>query len=247
MSGIALVSGEHYQHGTRARYVHWHCRCAPCRKSNTEYAKVRALALIAGDNNGLVSAAAAQAHLNALSAQGIGKRAVAAASDVSLTVLQDVRNGTKTHIRARTERRILAVDAGAMSDHAHVPAKETRAAMRELLRHGLTKREIAARLGSTAEVPALQLTRRHVTALNAMKVRKLLTEVRAEVEAEKRIGTICTACGDSHEEARRAEVLRTMLDAETTEIREAFPCWYPPGSAGSARLTRDRKLARGVQ
>jgi hypothetical protein len=123
--------------------------------------------------NGLVDAGPARAHLLALSEQQVGKRAVAAACDVALSVLDLIRRGTRTKIRAKTERRILAVDAGARSDGARVPAKPTRKLLRQLQREeDMTKGAIALRLGS--KVPALQVGKtRWVTARTAAKVERL--------------------------------------------------------------------------
>ena len=93
-------------HGRRARYVAG-CRCDLCRAANRNYARKRLHAQKDGDWNGLVDAAEARAHLRRLSRLGVGRRAVHAASDVALTVIQDVRDGTKTQIRARTARKRL--------------------------------------------------------------------------------------------------------------------------------------------
>lgn len=241
LSGIELVSGDRYPHGTRARYVGSKCRCDACRAANTAYRKTREGA----DYNGLVDASPARAHLLALSATGVGKRAVAAASDVALSVLGKVRTGKLLRVRANTAKRILAVDAAAASDHACIPAKETRAALRELLRLGLTKTEIATRLGSEAKVPALQINGAHVTAVNAMKVERLLTEVRAEFALEASIEAVCSNCSDSHTPARRLAWLATV-EADKENIIEARPCWYGGGigSAGERALYRDLATLR---
>ena len=237
MSGIDRHPADAFAHGTRARYAAGKCRCAPCRRANADYAKSR----VGKTFNGLVDAGPARAHLEMLAAQGIGKRSVYAACDVALTVLQDIRAGLKTRIRAETERRILAVDDGARADHGLVDAKATRAAIRELLKHGLTKGEIASRLGSEAKTPSLQVSRRQVTAINALKVQRLLKEVRAEVEVERRIGTLCTACGDSHDLARRIEWLRAQKETDRQILRELRPCWY--GGQG-VTLARDLAVLR---
>jgi hypothetical protein len=241
MSGIHLYRPpDGFPHGTRARYVGARCRCDACRAANRNYQRSRA----GQPFNGLVDAAPARAHLELLSSQGVGRRAVAAASDVSCSVVQDIRTGAKQRVRADTVRRLLAVDAGAIADHGLVPAKETRVALRELLRHGLTRQEIAERLGSTAKTPSLQLTKRHVTARNALKVKRLLDEVRAEVEAERRIGEICGDCGDSHSLERRLEWLRSQREIDREVIREQRPCWYAEGN--ESVLSRDlKRLARG--
>jgi len=240
VSGIAEVSPESFEHGTRARYVAGKCRCDECRRANREYARSRAR----GEPNGLVDAGPARAHLLELSAQGVGRRAVAAACDVALTVLQDVRTGRKLRIRAESSRRILAVDAGAMADHALVPARETRKAITELRHAGLTKREIAQRLGSMASTPSLQLTRRKVTAVNALKVRRLVTEVRAELRLEAEVG--CPDCGQSHSTETREAAIRARPDVSRFELSQRFPCWYG-GDSGQRRLTRDLQQVRPSQ
>ncbi len=240
MSGIELINGDRYEHGTRARYVGGKCRCELCRKANREYAKAR----LHADYNGLVDAAPARAHLLALSAQGIGRRAVRDACDVADSVLQDVRAQRKTRIRAATAKRILSVDAQAMADHALVDAKETRAALREMLRLGLTKTEIAARLGSESKTPALQLGHRSVTAANALKVQRLLVEVRAEIATGRALDDLCTACGQSHSKERRLAWVRAHREAEFADMLDAQSCWYGDGDAGERRLFRDRAEVR---
>lgn len=178
MSGIRLYRNpDGFAHGTRARYVGGGCRCEPCRKANREYAAARARARAQGDTGELIDAAPVRAHLAALAEQGVGRRAVAAACDVALSTLRSVGQGRKLRVRASTARRILAVDAGAIADGGLVPAGPTRQALRELLRLGLTKTEVARRMGSSAKVPSLQLVARHVTAKNALRVQRLLAEV----------------------------------------------------------------------
>lgn len=176
--------------------------------------------------NGLVSAEKARAHLVALGEQGVGRRAVAAAADVSETILMSIRQGTKW-IRKDTEQKILAVDAGAVADHAIVPAKETWRRIRELLRLGYTRGELAQRLG--AERPALQLRKREVLARTALRVEKLHREIMGEIEREKSTPAICPDCGYSHApEERQRLIARMVRDGLTApEIAEAWPCFYP--------------------
>lgn len=244
MSGIDLYRpAAGFPHGSRARYVGERCRCDDCRRANREYAAARARARAEGDTGELVDAGPARAHLEALAAQGVGRRAVAAACDVALSVLLDVRRGRKLRVRASTARRILAVDAGAISDGGRVPAGATRTALRELLRAGLTKTEIARRLGSAAKVPSLQLVARHVTAKNALKVQKLLVEVRAELAIEQAIGSVCPDCCDSHAPERRQEWLRSHPDVDPVDAVDARPCWWG-GASGYSMLLRDRAALR---
>lgn len=235
MSGIAVYAPPGgFPHGTRARYVGSKCRCDECRRANREYARARARAT----PNGLVDAASVRAHLTELAKQGIGRRTVAAASDVSLSAISLVRTGRKLKLRAQTAARLMAVDASAIADGALVRAVETRAALRELRRLGLSKREIARRLGSTAESPSLQLTRRRVTAKNALKVTKLLAAVRAE-HAAKRAERRCGQCDESHGESRFA-VLRELGAEDLADLPRTWPCLYG-GAKGAALLAEDLK------
>lgn len=158
-------------HGRRARYVAG-CRCDVCRAANRNYARRRLQAQREGDWNGLVDAGPARAHLLSLSRAGVGRRAVAAASDVALSVIAAVRSGEKTQIRARTARRILAVTAAMVSDHAIVGPGRTHQRIKHLVEEeGFTKAELARRLGYAR--PALQFNRRRMTARNVARVERL--------------------------------------------------------------------------
>lgn len=157
-------------HGDRLRYVGG-CRCDDCRQANTAYERARSQARADGDWNGIVSADAARKHLVKLSKKGIGRRAVAAASDVGETVLCDIRRGTKRNIRARTERRILSVTEGAASDRALIDAGPTWKLINQLLAVGFTKTRLAHELGR--KTPALQLNKHKITARNAYAVERM--------------------------------------------------------------------------
>lgn len=160
-------------HGDRLRYIAG-CRCHECRAANARYESARQRARRSGDWNGIVPADRARSHLVKLSKAGIGRRAVAAASDVALTVLLDVRTGRKRRIRARTERLILAVGKPQMSDHAVVDARRTHRLIAELLTEGYTMAFLAARLGYRH--PALQFGER-ITVRNAARVERLHREL----------------------------------------------------------------------
>lgn len=161
-------------HGMRARYAAG-CRCEECRKANSAYENARQKARRQGGWNGLVDAAKARAHLRKLSRIGVGKNAVAAASDVARVILQDVRAGRRTKIRASTERRILAVTSAMASDRALVSAARTWRLLDELVDEGFTKTQLAAKLGYSR--PALQIGRRQVTVRNAARVERLHREL----------------------------------------------------------------------
>jgi hypothetical protein len=163
------------EHGDRLRYIAG-CRCADCRRANSAYESERQKARAAGDWNGLVPAEKARAHLKQLSEQGVGRRSVAAASDVADSVLTEINAGRKLKIRARTERAILAVTTAAAGDRALVPAKQTWKLINQLLKDGHTKGELALLLG--AKSPNLQLKKDFVTVRNAHLVERLYEKLR---------------------------------------------------------------------
>jgi hypothetical protein len=100
-------------------------------------------------------------------------------TDIASSVLHKIRTGRRAKIRADTERRILEVDAGAISDAALVDARPVWAQVRRLVRqHGFTKAEISRRIGQGGR--ALQLGKRQVTARNAYRIAKLLADAEGE-------------------------------------------------------------------
>ena len=172
---IAELGGSR-PHGTRLRYLAG-CKCFHCRRANSDYERERQKAREAGDWNGLVDADRARAHLRKLARQGVGRRMVASASDVALSVVQAVRTCRKTRIRARTERRLLAVTKACRGDAVHVPAGPTWERIEWLLAEGFSKARIASELGMKR--PALQLNRHRVTVRNAAKVEALCRKYEA--------------------------------------------------------------------
>jgi len=237
----SLPDPERHPHGTRARYVSGRCRCEPCRAANAAHRRQRARAVAAGDTRGLVSSDRARAHLAALRATGVGARSVSAASDVALSIVRAVASGKATNIRAHTERRILAVDAGAVADHGHVDSGPTRRLIREIIRAGYTRGEIARRLGASR--PALQLAPRRILARNALAVERIHRELMAEVSIQREQQALCSECGRSHERAVRVVAIARMAGADTDAIAEAWPCWYG-GEKGRALLLTDLSRMR---
>ena len=162
-------------HGDRLRYLAG-CKCFKCRRANSDYERSRQAARIAGDWNGIVPADRARAHLAKLARAGIGKRSVSAATDLSNTILQDIRNG-RPKIRARTERKILAVTPSMRADRSLVPAVKLWRLIGDLLEEGFTKAALAKHLGYKA--PAIQFRKDWVTAKSEQRVialhRKLTT------------------------------------------------------------------------
>jgi transcriptional regulator with XRE-family HTH domain len=176
-----------HPHGTRVRYV-CGCKCMLCRAANSRYETERLAARKRGETNRIVSSEVVVTHLRKLSRLGIGRRAIAAASGVSETNIQKLRNGQRPNVREATARRILAVDHTALSDHALVPARQTVRLFDRLLEEGYTKTTIAKALGAKmnrkatktgeagAEFANLQAARRpsgRCLAKTALKVRRL--------------------------------------------------------------------------
>jgi hypothetical protein len=172
------VLSERHPHGTRVRYMTG-CKCMLCRAANSRYETERAKARANGDWNGLVPAFLARKHLLKLSRWGIGRDSVAAASGVSVTVICEIKARTKQHIRMRTHRAILAVDATAITAGTLIKARPVWAQLNRLLREGFTQIEIARRLGSRAKNPALQIRGDVVTAQTAMRVERLHAQIMA--------------------------------------------------------------------
>lgn len=131
--------------------------------------------------NGLVDATSVRRHLRKLSKQGIGRDGVAGACGLSASTIDALRRGTQVQLRAMNARAILAVTSEVRTgSNSLVPAGPTWARLKTILKEGLTKRELARRLGSKAKVPALQLRTDLVTARNEMKVRRLFDRMYAE-------------------------------------------------------------------
>jgi len=168
---------EKHPHGTRVRYMTG-CKCMLCRAANSRYETERALARKNGDWNGLVSAEPLRLYLQKLSRRGVGYKTVAETADVSKTTLAEVISRRKSRIRSRTFRRCMAVTSDAVADRGIIKAAPTWAKVNRLLREGFTKAEIARRIGK--KIPALQLGRKAVTAINASRVERLYRTVMAE-------------------------------------------------------------------
>jgi hypothetical protein len=176
-SAAELSAGK--PHGTRIKYING-CKCLLCRAANSNYQTAREAAKKLGDWNGIVNAGKARRHIHRLSLQGVGRRAIADASDVGLTIVSEIRTGKRLRIRSRTERAILAVTIEAVSGGALVDADPTWKRLCKLIEEGFSKAEIARRLGLRS--PRLQFNRVEVTARTAMRVEKFYRAIMAEAD-----------------------------------------------------------------
>lgn len=158
-------------HGTRHRYLSG-CRCVPCRAANSRYETARAADRKAGDWNGYVSANAARAHILRLGRAGVGQKLIVAACDVPYSIVHSIATGRRLRIRARTERRIVAVDATVRGDNSLVDSAATWRLLDRLLEGGYSKVQLARWIvGPHAR--SLQLKRGRITARTASRVERV--------------------------------------------------------------------------
>lgn len=210
-------------HGVRLRYMAG-CRCFHCRRANTAYEKERAALRKAGLHNGMVSAAAARAHLLALSAIGIGRRTVHDVSGLSETVLCDIRTGSKLNIRASTERAILAVTQQAALDGCYVDATLTWQLIDELRNWGYSKAFLALQLG--AKTPKLQINKHSIRAGKARDVQRLHERLR-HVAAAPTQALLHELSEEGYHRKRVAQHLAALaaelhVDAPDLTVRRGF-------------------------
>lgn len=199
--------------------------------------------------NGLVPTKPARLHLAWLSRNGVGRRASAAASDVANTVLADITSKKKKKIRNSTEKAILDVDLSCASDGAWTPSKKSWDLISKMRKLGMTRTEIARKLGSKAKVPALQIGEEMVLVSTAHKIKKLWDSINSKegVELDGPLAPIdiCTQCGHSHKPANRQKLIKRMVleGLQAREIKEAWPCFYPHTGINDAA---DRRLFRDI-
>ena len=166
-------------HGVRSSYGGG-CRCDLCREANTIYARgqrERARRKEDRATRVIVPAGQVRAHLKALSAAGVGYRAVADACGVSIDAPWQILAGRRTRCTEQTARAILSVTTDALSDGARVCPRATRARLAELREEGYTLAQIARMLGRRSLAIA---RRRRVRAITHVRVERLwrrITEV----------------------------------------------------------------------
>lgn len=198
-------------HGERLRYMAG-CRCQECRRANTQYEIGRAAARKAGDWNGIVPAEKARAHMAALSALGVGRRTVQDVTGIADTVLTEIIAGRKARIRARTERKILAVTEKAAADGAYIDGAPTWKLLDELIADGHPKTWLARALGSMAQTPSLQLKRNQVTVRHAADVERL--HLRLRMEDAKATFALLGELSDEGFHSRRVRKMLVELAAQ---------------------------------
>lgn len=175
------------RHGTYAKYVVELCRCGACRQGARDYRR-RSAAQIEPP---YVNADPARAHVAWLATHGVGLKTVARRSGIATGTLSKLVYGTydpprppSKRIRPATLAAILAVRPDSHQDGTRTPAEPVWAMVGELVAAGVTKTQIARRLGQTGP---LQLGRRFVTRRNAAAIRIMRDELsRGTLTVERR-------------------------------------------------------------
>lgn len=148
------------------------CRCLPCTDAAVLYNKLSVRRRINGIDT-LFDNTEAREHLKFLRANGVGLRTVSEQSGIGRTALAQIINGRTKRARAETIAKILAVGTHVRAPGALVDATRTWELIEDMLRYGYTKGDLARRLGSEYEKPALQIQRDVVLQSTADKVAEL--------------------------------------------------------------------------
>lgn len=170
-------------HGTNGSYVRG-CRCEACRKAHREYEAAHRKAK-ADPDSGYVAADRARAHLLFLAEHGLGVGAVNVATDIIPSIIIGIRNGKRTRLQKRTEKKILAVTPDLALDRALVDAAPTWRRINEMLAAGTPESAILAALDRTG--PITRLGRAQVTVRTAALIERLHTRLSPVVPDNVRI------------------------------------------------------------
>lgn len=219
--------------GTRARYVTDQCRCAACRKANTDYQKWRQRQHGYGREL-LVDAQPSRDHIHALGVYGLGDRRIAELAGLDRKTVRLIREGGVSRVQKITEKAVLSISADpevVAADRTRIDATKTWRRIHALEALGYPKVWIARRLGQSGA--GLQLKRDAVTAMNARKVKALVDE-------------IGDTWGPSEQCRKRAEELGYLDPAyydEDWELLEVEPDEDAPAPLVETREQRIEKVA----
>lgn len=163
-------------HGSHSSYVRG-CRCNECRKAHREYAAAR-LRANPDPDSGYVDAGRSRAHLLYLAQQGLGVAAIQVATDLSRKIIMEVRNGKRTRVQKRTEKKMLAVTPDMALDRALVDATQTWLYIQKMLDAGVGSASIMDALGRVGPVTRIGATR--VTVRTAARIQRLYARLLGE-------------------------------------------------------------------
>ena len=158
-----------HTHGTNGGYVRG-CRCQSCRNAHREYEAAHRKSK-PDPESGYVAADRARAHLLFLAEHGLGVGAVNVATDIYRSIIIGVRNGTRTRLQKRTEKKILAVTTDLALDRALIDAAPTWCRINEMLAAGTAEAVILDALERPGPISRLGRTR--VTVITAARIERL--------------------------------------------------------------------------
>lgn len=147
-----------HQHGTYACYVADQCRCLPCTRANADYEQDRTRQQAYGRWSGLVDAAPARAHIQALLERGMGlkqiqRQGISSGTLTKLLYGVDRPDGTRrppaARIKPATAEKLLAVELR-LAEGARVDATGSIRRIRALVALGWSQSKLAALLGIRA-------------------------------------------------------------------------------------------------
>lgn len=128
--------------------------------------------------DGLVSARAARLHIKKLAQQRIGRRAIAAVTDIPRSTIQGIKRGSKKQIRFTTEQRLLAVTpVAARNDKSLLSSAQTYKIIDWFLREGLTPEQVRNRIGLDYQFAIVKRRRGLITARTALKVQRAFLRI----------------------------------------------------------------------
>jgi hypothetical protein len=160
------------------------CRCRECRTAANVYNIKLQRRRDRGEETLQDNSEAAE-HILWLRSQGIGLRAVAAATGLQRLTVWKIARGETRRSRPETISRIMAVGTHMRKAGSLVDAEPTWRLIDDMLANGFTRTRIAAELGSTAKRPALQLKRDKIKQSNADQVREVYDRLMAPVIARR--------------------------------------------------------------
>lgn len=182
-----------HQHGTRACYVHDHCRCYPCGAANSNYAADLSRQTAYGRSN-FVDAEPVRDHVRALMAGGMGRRTISERSGISQSVILKLLYGRKRpdgahqppsrRVRVDVAQKLTAVHLE-LADGALIDATGTVRRIRALIALGWSQAALARRLGITPQnfwFPSA--VRPSVLVSTARAVRELYDELSMQLPPE---------------------------------------------------------------
>lgn len=173
--------------------------------------------------NELISAKKARRHLIELGKKGVGLKSVHAACGIATSVLWRIFDGSVKRTRRRNEARILAVGLEAARGTAKIDGRETHRLLDALVGCRLyAKTWLARELGSTAKIPALQISRSRptVAAKNVKRVRALYDRL---LETDARFRQYIDPEGERDREAAAAIAAATA--ASRAKLATALKGW----------------------